>query len=188
MTEENKQTESVDHQEQVDTTEEPTVKVAEMKRRLNQEKEKYEQQLADLKDSQEDKIQQALENFKKEQEMTANELAEYKQKQAEQRHQQQLDELNEKIAAYQQKEKQAEIKDEAIKKLDELNIESNEKTLSLIMADTLDGMAARADVLAEYTNALKNKYSTSTEPGGSQSNHQRHNQLPFSTFDEARIL
>lgn len=166
---------------------EPTVKVAEMKRRLDKQSEDYQKQLDELKTSQEKAIQQAIADYEAKSKMNADELADYKQKEAEAKHQKELEDAQSKIDELTRINQQRQIKDESVTKLNELNIPVNETTLSLVSAGSLDDMSERAGLLAEYTNVLKNEFSTSTTPtggGGKRTNNTSFGQK----LDDARII
>ena len=165
------ETDAVDTQEQVDTPEEPTVKVAEMKRRLEKKDEDYQKQLDELKTNQETAIQQAISDYEAKSKMNADELAEYKAKEAEEKHQKELQDAQAKIDELTRINQQRQIKDESVTKLNELNIPVTETTLSLVSAGSLDDMSERAGLLAQFANSLKNEYSTATEPSTSGKNN-----------------
>lgn len=168
--------------------EEPTVKVAEMKRRLEKEQEKYEQQIADIKKSQEEQAQQAVEKAKKEAQLSGKELEEYRQKEAERKHQEELEKRDAQIQEYQQKEKQREIRDESINKLDELGLTVNEDSLELVSADSLDDMASKADKLANLLKAQRNKNAQTDPPIGSGGNNKTNDtKSGLSALDDAKI-
>lgn len=187
MTEEfkNEATET-ENTEQVDT-QEPTVKVAEMKRRLSQKDEDYQKQIDKLQREQDEKIQAAIEAYEEKSKLSADELAEYKAKEAQEKHQKELQEAQAKIDELTRINQQRQIKDESVTKLNELNIPVNETTLSLVSAGSLDDMSERAGLLAEYTNVLKNEFSTSTTPSGS-GGKQTNNTSIGQKLDNARII
>lgn len=169
------------------STQEPTVKVAEMKRRLEKEQEKYQQQIDELKANQEDAIQKAYEKAQAEAKMSADELAEYKQKEAERKHQEEIEKRDKQIAELTKVQRQREIKDESINKLSELNIAVNDRTLSLVSAESLDGMAERAEMLAKVISEVKNEYAGSEPPRTSGGSVAKAHDDPFDILDKAKL-
>lgn len=166
---------------------EPTVKVAEMKRRLEKEQEKYQAELDAIKSSQEEKIKQAIEQAQKEAKMNADELAEYKKTQADKNYQEELDKSNRVIEEYKLKEKRREIRDESINKLNELGLTVNDDTLKIVNnADSFDGMAELADALSTVIKADKNDRATSTAPNASGGNNSKQNQSAYDILDGAK--
>ena len=149
--------------EQVDT-QEPTVKVAEMKRRLSQKDEDYQEQIEKLQQDQDDKIQAAIEAYEEKSKLSADELAEYKQKESEEKYQKELEAKQKEIEELTRINQQRQIKDESVSKLNELNIPVNETTLSLVDAESLEGMAERAALLAQFSSTLKNELGAATQP------------------------
>lgn len=135
----------------------------------------------------EESVKAAIAEHEAKSKMNADELAEYKQKESEEKYQKELREAQDKIDELTRINQQRQIKDESVNKLNELNIPVNEATLSLVNAGSLDDMSARAGLLAEYTNALKNEFSTSTTPTGSGG--KRTNNTSFGQkLDDARII
>lgn len=187
MTEENKAIESTEteNNEQVDT-QEKTVKVEEMQRRIAKEQEKYEKQIADLKASQDEAIQAAIKKAQEEAKLSGKELEEYKQREAERKHQAEIEERDAKINELLKAQSQREIKDEAINKLSELNVSVNENTLSLVNADTLDGMASKAEQLAKIISDVKADYAGSTPPNTSGGSTTKQIKDMASILDDAK--
>ena len=169
------------------STQEPTVKVAEMKRRLEKEQEKYQQQIDELKANQEDAIQKAYEKAQAEAKMSADELAEYKQKEAERKHQEEIEKRDKQIAELTKVQRQREIKDESINKLSELNIAVNDRTLSLVSAESLDVMAERAEMLATVISEVKNEYAGSEPPRTSGGSVTKAHDDPLDILDKAKL-
>ena len=173
-------------EETVDTPEdEPTVKVAEMKRRLEKEQEKFKQEIEDIKNKQAEAVKEAYERAQAEAKMSADELQEYKKKEADRKYQEEKEAYEKQIAELTKEKKQREIRDESINKLNELNLSVNDESLTLVSADSLEGMAEKAEKLAKFLNNEKNKLATSGAPtigGGSKSKTQNKNPL-----DEAKI-
>ena len=158
-------TENVETKEDVDAQETKTVTVEEMQRRIAKEKERQDelnQALEGYKSGESERIQaavqSALEEAEKTRKMNADQLAEYKQKEAERKHQQELEKLNAQIAEFQQKERVAEIKDIAIQKLNEFNIKTDEKVINLVLADEPETTSDRIEALNELLTAERNKY------------------------------
>lgn len=158
-------TENVETKDDVDAQETKTVTVEEMQRRIAKEKEKQDelnQALEGYKSGESERIQaavqSALEEAEKTRKMNADQLAEYKQKEAERKHQQELEKLNAQIAEFQQKERMAEIKDIAIQKLNEFNIKTDEKVINLVLADEPETTSNRIEALNELLTAERNKY------------------------------
>lgn len=168
MTEENNVIEPTETEknENVDT-QEKAVKVEEMQRRLSKEQEKYEKQIEELKANQDEAIQVAIKRAQEEAKLSGKELEEYKQREAERKHQAEIDERDAKINELLKAQNQREIKDEAINKLSELNIPVNENTLALVNADALEGMAEKAEQLAKIISTVKSDYAGSTPPNTS---------------------
>lgn len=187
MSEEKKNTEATETEAtETASNQEPTVKVAEMKRRLENEQEKYQKQIDELKANQEKAIQKAYEKAQAEAKMSADELAEYKQKEAERKHQEEIEKRDKQIAELTKAQRQREIKDESINKLSELNIAVNDRTLSLVSAESLDGMAERAEMLAKVISEVKNEYAGSEPPRTSGGIVTKAHDDPFSILDKAK--
>lgn len=158
-------TENVETKEDVDAQETKTVTVEEMQRRIAKEKERQDelnQALEGYKSGESERIQaavqSALEEAEKTRKMNADQLAEYKQKEAERKHLQELEKLNAQIAEFQQKERMAEIKDIAIQKLNEFNIKTDEKVINLVLADEPEATSNRIEALNALLTAERNKY------------------------------
>lgn len=158
-------TENVETKEDVDAQETKTVTVEEMQRRIAKEKERQDelnQALEGYKSGESERIQaaiqSALEEAEKTRKMNADQLAEYKQKEAERKHQQELEKLNAQIVEFQQKERMAEIKDIAIQKLNEFNIKTDEKVINLVLADEPETTSNRIEALNELLTVERNKY------------------------------
>lgn len=143
---------------------EPVVKIAEMKRRLSQKDDDYQKQIEKLQREQDEKIQAAIEAYEEKSKLSADELAEYKQKEAEEKYQKELEAKQKEIEELTRINQQRQIKDESVSKLNELNIPVNETTLSLVDAESLEGMAERAALLAQFSSTLKNELGASTQP------------------------
>lgn len=180
---ENKEDEA---KETVDTpNDEPTVKVAEMKRRLEKEQEKFKQEIEDIKNQQAAAVKEAYEKAQAEAKMSADELQEYKKKEADRKYQEEKEAYEKQIAELTKEKKQREIRDESINKLNELNLAVNDESLSLVSADSLDGMAEKAEKLARLINNEKNRLASTDAPtvgGGSKQTKPSKNPL-----DEAKI-
>lgn len=174
-------------QDQNQAEDEKTVQVAEMKRRLEKEQDKYQKQIDELKENQEEAVKKAYEQAQKEAKMSADELADYRIKETERKQEEERQKYEDQIAEYQRREKQREIHDESINKLDELNIPVNQSTLDLVQADSLDGMSSRADALAKVISAVKSEYATSKPPkvsGGTEADDSDQNM--FDILDQAK--
>ena len=143
---------------------EQVVKIAEMKRRLSQKDEDYQEQIEKLQQEQDNKIQAAIEAYEEKSKLSADELAEYKQKESEEKYQKELEAKQKEIEELTRINQQRQIKDESVSKLNELNIPVNETTLSLVDAESLEGMAERAALLAQFSSTLKNELGAATQP------------------------
>lgn len=157
MSEEVKETEVTEEveQEQVDT-QEPTVTVAEMKRRLGKEQEKYDE----LNQSIDDRIKEAVEEAQKQAQMTGKELQKYKEQQAEQEKQKLLDQIKE----LELKNTRRELKDEAIKTLSERKLPVNDKVLNFVVKNTAEDTLSAIDDMAEIIKDIKNEFASSEPP------------------------
>ena len=176
MTEEIKPTET-EVNEEVDT-QEPTVSVAEMKRRLDKKEKDYQEQLDNLKTEQAKAIAEALDRYKKESELTGKELEKFKQQQAEAEKQKLLDQ----IAEYQRNETRRELKDEAIKTLSSRKLPVNDKVLNFVVKDTADETTQAIEDMAEIITDIKNQFVSSEAPissGGLGNTESSINDDPF---------
>lgn len=172
--------------------EEKTLTQDEVNRLISQQKSKAKDEALkeaekDYQDKLDSAVQQAISDYEAKSKMNADELAEYKAKEAQEKHQKELQDAQAKIDELTRINQQRQIKDESVTKLNELNIPVNETTLSLVSAGSLDDMSERAGLLAEYTNVLKNEFSTSTTPSGS-GGKQTNNTSIGQKLDNARII
>ena len=161
MSEEIKETEVTEtvEKEQVDT-QEPTVTVAEMKRRIAKEQENAQKQIDDLNQSMDDRIKEAVEEAQKKAQMTGKELQKYKEQQAEQEKQKLLDQIKE----LELKNTRRELKDEAIKTLSERKLPVNEKVLNFVVKDTAEDTLSAIDDMSEIIKDIKNEFASSEAP------------------------
>ena len=161
MSEEIKETEVTEtvEKEQVDT-QEPTVTVAEMKRRIAKEQENAQKQIDDLNQSVEERIKEAVEEAQKKAQMTGKELQKYKEQQAEQEKQKLLD----KIEELQLQNTRRELKDEAIKTLSERKMPVNDRVLDFVVKDTAEDTLKAIESMGEIIKDIKNEYATSEPP------------------------
>ena len=157
MTEENK---AVDTQEEVDTQAEPTVKVAEMKRRIDLEQKKAQEQLDAMNQTIEQKIAEAVEKAEKEANLSGKELDEYRKQEAERKEQ----ELKDKIAKLELEATRRELKDEAINTLSEKKLPVNEKVLKLVVKDTAEATLSAIDDIASIISDVVSEYSATDAP------------------------
>ena len=149
---------------QQESKEEPTVTVAEMKRRLKKDQDKYQAQIDELKNNQERLIAEAIEQAQAEANMNAKELEEFKRDKEQKKHQSELEDRDNRIKELLAEKKQRDIKDESYNTLAELGIQANEVTLGLVGSDSLEGMAERAEWLSQYTSQIKSQYSSQEPP------------------------
>lgn len=165
--------------EQVDT-QEPTVKVAEMKRRIEQEQKKAQEQIEELKTSQEQAIQEALAKYKAENELSGKELEKYRQQQAEAEKQKLLDQIKQ----LELQNTRRELKDEAIKTLSDKKLPVNEKILSFVVRDTAEDTLSAIEDMGSIILDIKNQYASTDAPlgsGGSVNNNTQRDM--FDIFD-----
>lgn len=156
--------------------EEKTLTQDEVNRLISQQKSKAKDEALkeaekDYQDKLDSAVQQAISDYEAKSKMNADELAEYKAKEAQEKHQKELQDAQAKIDELTRINQQRQIKDESVTKLNELNIPVTETTLSLVSAGSLDDMSERAGLLAQFANSLKNEYSTATEPSTSGKNN-----------------
>ena len=170
MTEENNiETTETENIEQVDT-QEPTVKVAEMKRRIEAERTKAQEQIEELNKSMEQRIAEEVKKAQEVAQLNGKELEEYKQKEQQKKYEDEIAKRDAELEKLRQENLQRTIRDEAHTKLTELNINITPETISLVEGNTLDEMAEKAELLAKYTTAIKNHFAGSDAPissGGS---------------------
>lgn len=168
MTEEIKATET-ETNEQVDT-QEPTVKVAEMKRRIEQEQKKAQEQIEAMNQTLEQRIAEEVAKAQELAKLNGKELEEYKQKEQQKKYEDEIAKRDAELEQLRQENLQRTIRDEANTKLAELNVTITPETISLVAGQSLDEMAEKAELLARYTAAIKNQFAGSDAPlsgGGS---------------------
>ena len=170
MTEENNiETTETENIEQVDT-QEPTVKVAEMKRRIEAERTKAQEQIEELEKSMDQRIAEEVKKAQEIAQLNGKELEEYKLKEEQKKHDDEMAKKDAELKELRQESLQRAIRDEAHTKLTELNINITPETISLVAGQSLDEMAEKAELLAKYTTAIKNQFAGSDAPlsgGGS---------------------
>ena len=181
-----------DKQEELDTEEqedkqEPTVTVAELKRRLAKVEEAKQQEIEKLKNETDKAIESAVEAAKKEASLSGKELAEYQEKERQRKHQEEIEERDKKIQELLQESKRREIRDESIKKLNELEISVNNDSLSLIQADSFDDMKAKAEMLSKLVKEAKSKNAQSTPPITSGGKVSKTYESEFDILDKHKI-
>ena len=179
-------TEEQDDKEQ-DTEQEPTVTVAELKRRLAKVEEAKQQEIENLKEETNRAIESAVEAAKKEASLSGKELAEYQEKERQRKHQEEIEERDKKIQELLQESKRREIRDESIKKLNELEISVNDDSLSLIQADSFDDMKAKAEMLSKLVKEAKSKNAQSTPPITSGGKVSKTYESEFDILDKHKI-
>ena len=157
MTEEVK---AVETNEKVDTQEDKTVAVAEMKRRIEKEKERYENELAAIKAEQDKAIQDAIEKAKKEATLTGKELEKYREEEAKRKEQSYLD----RIAELEREHTRRELKDEAIRTLGTKKLPVNEDVLNLVVKDTAEDTLKAIDAISNLVMEIKNESASTTPP------------------------
>ena len=182
MTEENVNVEATEvEQEQVDT-QEPTVTVAEMKRRLTKEQEKFQSQIDELKTNQNNLVKQAVEEAEKRSKMSAKELEELRQKDI----QRQIEERDARIAELELENTRRELKDGAIEILSERKLPVNERVLKLVVKDTGEETETAITDLAEIIKEIKNEFASTTAPitSGGVGTHGKETDI-FKILDDA---
>lgn len=193
MTEENinvddKQEEVTEEQDdKVEEKQEPTVTVAELKRRLAKVEEAKQQEIESLKEETDKAIKSAVEAAKKEASLSGKELAEYQEKERQRKHQEEIEERDKKIQELLHESKRREIRDESIKKLNELEISVNDDSLSLIQADSFDDMKAKAEMLSKLVKEAKSKNARSTPPITSGGKVSKTYESEFDILDKHKI-
>ncbi|WP_438467812.1 capsid assembly scaffolding protein Gp46 family protein [Streptococcus pluranimalium] len=156
---EEQQVQATENQEAVDT-QEKTVSLAEMQRRLAKSEEQHEKQLAELRESNEAQIAQAIEKYKAESELSGKELEEYRRQEAEREKQALLD----KIANLEKEQTKRELTDEAIKTLGTRNLPVTDKVLNFVVRDTADDTLQAIDDMEAIITDIKAQYTTSQPP------------------------
>lgn len=136
--------------------EEPTVTVAEMKRRIAKEQERYEELNASI----DDRIKKAVEEAQKQAQMSSKELQKYKEQQAENEKQQLLKQIEE----LQLEHTRRELKDEAIKTLSERKLPVTDRVLKFVVKDTADETLSAIDDMSEIIKEIKNEFASSEAP------------------------
>ena len=175
--------ETVETNEQVDTQEDKTVAVAEMKRRIEKEKERYENELAAIKAEQDKLVQEAIEKAKKEATLAGKELEKYREEEAKRKEQSYLD----RIAELEREHTRRELKDEAIRTLGTKKLPVNEDVLNLVVKDTAEDTLKAIDAISNLVMEIKNESASTTPPrtsGGLQTN----NNMGGTTFDILKNL
>ena len=175
--------ETVETNEQVDTQEDKTVAVAEMKRRIEKEKERYENELAAIKAEQDKLVQEAIEKAKKEATLSGKELEKYREEEAKRKEQSYLD----RIAELEREHTRRELKDEAIRTLGEKSLPINERVLNFVVKDTAEETLQAIEDMAFIISEQKNEKAVSQPPrtsGGLQTN----NNMGGTTFDILKNL
>ena len=152
--------ETVETNEQVDTQEDKTVAVAEMKRRIEKEKERYENELAAIKAEQDKAIQEAIEKTKKEATLSGKELEKYREEEAKRKEQSYLD----RIAELEREHTRRELKDEAIRTLGTKKLPVNEDVLNLVVKDTAEDTLKAIDAISNLVIEIKNESASTTPP------------------------
>lgn len=136
--------------------EEPTVTVAEMKRRIAKEQEKYDELNASI----DDRIKEAVEEAQKQAQMSSKELQKYKEQQAENEKQQLLKQIEE----LQLEHTRRELKDEAIKTLSERKLPVTDRVLKFVVKDTAEETLSAIDDMSEIIKEIKNEFASSEAP------------------------
>ena len=175
--------ETVETNEEVDTQEDKTVAVAEMKRRIEKEKERYENELARFEAEKEQAIQEAIEKAKKEATLSGKELEKYREEEAKRKEQSYLD----RIAELERESTRRELKDEAIRTLGEKALPINERVLNFVVKDTAEETLQAIEDMAFIISEQKNEKAASQPPrtsGGLQTN----NNMGGTTFDILKNL
>lgn len=195
MNEDNKNMDQVDNPEEGQKEDEKTVTVAEMKRRLNNQKSDFESRLKELQKSFDDykageseRNNKAVEDYKNKKNMTAEELAEFQMSESEKTHKAEKDALQAKIDELEQEKLIAKIKDIAINKLSELKIQAKDETLKLVLTNNPEETTERIELLNKLLLEERQRIigeEPPTSSGGIAGNIN--NKTLASIFDEARI-
>ena len=164
--------------------EEPTVKVAEMKRRIEKEKERYTAELEKIKLDREKEIQEATEKARKEATLTGKELEKYREEEAKRKEQTLLD----RIAELEREGTRRELKDEAIRTLGEKKLPVNESVLNLVVKDTAEDTLKAIDAISNLVMEIKNESASTTPPRTSGGLGETERATPGDIFRKANIL
>lgn len=167
---------------------EKQVSVGEMKRRLGNQAKKHEEEIEELKLSIEKQINEAVKKEREIAKLNGKELEEFKQKEAEKRYQAQIEERDKELEALRKENLMRTIRDEAYNKVAELKLPNIAETIQLLEADSLDQMADKAELLANYTTHIKNIYAKSNPPLGSGGMGSKPQQTPAEIFRNANII
>lgn len=162
MEEQTKQETVEEVQEQVDTQPtEPTVTVAEMKRRINNEKEKQGELESQLK-----AVTERLEEIEK-QGMTPSELTEWEKAKQEQElsdRDKRIAELETLLEETRQENVMREMRDEAIKELNAKEMPINEQVLGFVVKDTAEATLKAISDMESLLKAQKKEQSKTSAP------------------------
>lgn len=162
---------------------EPIVKVAEMKRRIEKEQEKYEEKIKELNQSIEERINTAVEKAQKEATLTGKELQEYKEQEA----QRKIDEANAEIERLKKENVKRDLRDQAIKTLSEKELPVTDKVLNFVVKDTAEDTLSAIDDISELLKEQKNKYAQTEPPVTSGGFNAKPEGSVGSILDKAKI-
>lgn len=181
--------EEQDTQKPEDKKDEPTVTVtvAELKRRLAKVEEAKQQEIDQIRADNQKAIDSAIEAAKKEASLSGKELAEYQEKERQRKHDEEIAERDKQIEELRQESRRREIRDESIKKLNELDISVSDDSLNLIQADSFDDMKAKADMLSKLIKESKNKNAQSAPPITSGGKVSKTYESEFDVLDKHKI-
>lgn len=133
-----------------------TVNVAEMKRRIEQEKQRAEAEKAKLLAQQEAAIADAVAKAT----LSGKELDKYKEEEAKRKE----DTYKQRIAELELENTRRDLKDQAIKTLSEKKLPVNDKLLSFVVKDTAEETLKAIDDMAELLSEQKNVNAATPPP------------------------
>lgn len=162
---------------------EKTVTVSELKRRVENEKAKADEEIQRLKESQEEAIQEAIEKFKAENTMDKKEREEFLKKQQEEKEQ----EYQNRIAELEREKTQRELKDEAINTLSERNLPVSSEVLNLVVKDNAEDTSQAIDEISKIIKGVKNEFENSEKPLTSGGGSTGENTSPNKILSDAKI-
>lgn len=163
-------TDEVDNPAEPEAEQEKTVSLAEMQRRLAKAEEKHQAELEQLKQSQAESLQQAMDEYRAENELKGEELHKFKEQKAEAEKQELLD----KIAQLELEKTRTELKDEAIKTLTDRKLPVTDDVLSFVVKDTAEDTLSAIDAMQGIINDVKAQYASGSPlQGGSHSTEKQ---------------
>ena len=164
---------------------EPTVSVAEMKRRLEKANEKHQAAMDAMQAELDDKIKAAVDAAQAEANLTGKELQKYKEQEA----QRKMDELKAENERLKLEGQRRELRDEAIRTLGEKKMPVNETILDFVVKDTADDTLGAIDAMAKLLNEQKEQFAQTSPPrtSGGMGGKNTENKSPMQILDDAKI-